>query len=59
MSKNVENIGSENGKRKIDILTIMKGKISPIRTSWNNVMTNRQSFSKKAVSTKADNSGKL
>lgn len=33
MSKNVENIGSENGKRKIDTLTIMKGKISPIRTS--------------------------
>ena len=59
MSKNVENIGPENRKRKIDILTIMKGKISSIRTSWNNVMTNRQSISKKAVSTKADNSGKL
>ena len=59
MSKNVENIGPENRKRKIDILTIMKGKISSIRISWNNVMTNRLSFSKKAVSTKADNSGKL
>lgn len=59
MSKNVENIGPENRKRKIDILTIMKGKISSIRTSWNNVMTNRQSFLKKAVSMKADNSGKL